>query len=449
MGGAGEAMALEQQRQAQQKKADQQWQGVLKAHQGGQYNRDGFTTDFETAGGFKGLQAMIEHANPDAMQAVSEHYTAIAGMLQETSQQLSTHVNNMLENWSGQSADNFRASAETLYASLDNGSQYATNASTAIFNASSALRHAQKTFPKAPSELDQIGSALGGSSDIQFKQDAATMGLEKAVQKDGGDLSAWEQVHQQAVVVMEELGRQYNNSTFTLNQNKTHDTGAGVWPAPPNVTKPTGPIGNGGGTPRSPRQSGRAGLEPITGGNAGGHDNFRPGQYDGHGYLPGGGGIEGVHGGQPGGTPPGIGGKLDGGIGGLRSGIGGGDHLGGGSQLGGLPGLGMGGGGAGGGAFGGRFGGMGGLGAGLGSDHLGGSAEGGSAHGLSEKAAGAHEGEGAGAAGEGEGMGMGGAGGLGQGKGNKKKRKARAGYLVEDEETWTGNAAANPGVIDF
>jgi hypothetical protein len=66
-----------------------------------------------------------------------------------------------------------------------------------------------------------------------------------------------------------------------------------------------------------------------------------------------------------------------------------------------------------------------------------------------EKAAMGAEGEGAGGAGQGEGMGMGGAGGLGSGSQKKKQRKARAGYLMEDEETWNDNAASNPGVIEF
>ncbi|MFD0330561.1 hypothetical protein ACFQZC_26060 [Streptacidiphilus monticola] len=44
------------------------------------------------------------------------------------------------------------------------------------------------------------------------------------------------------------------------------------------------------------------------------------------------------------------------------------------------------------------------------------------------------------------GMGM---GGLGRGNSSKKKRKARAGYLVEDEETWDVDGEPNPNVIDF
>jgi hypothetical protein len=264
---------------------------------------------------------------------------------------------------------------------------------------------------------------------------------------DGGDLSAWERVHQEAVVVMEGLGAQYNASAASLQPPGSYE-GGHVWPSPaPPISEP--PVGHYGGNPSGPGHAGDASLKPITGGNNGLHDNFKPGANGGNGYLPGGGGVGGIHGGNGGVTDPGIHGKLDGGVGGLKTGIGGDGSLHGGGGAGGVPGLGIGGGGGRGGKFGGGMGGFGGLGAG-GLGKGAGLGEGESAKGLSakEKAALAAEGEGAaGAQGEG-GMGMGGMGGLGQ-AGKKKQRKARAGYLMEDEETWNDNGASNPGVIEF
>ncbi|SEL67060.1 WXG100 family type VII secretion target [Streptacidiphilus jiangxiensis] len=471
MGGAGEAAALAAQQRQRQQAADKQWQTVLDKNKGGRTGLDGFTTDFESAGGYKGLQQMIESASPSAIMDVARHWDNISQSLTSTANELGTHVNTMLEHWTGESADNFRASAAALQESLTNGAQYASNTHYSLGQASQALTTAKQNFPGAPSELDQIGSALGGSSDIQFKQDAAKFGLAQAVKMDGGDLSAWEQVHQEAVVVMEQLGTQYNASAAQLKTPGSH-SGSTVWPAPPEPPQHGGSVGGYGDTPTGPGHAGEAHVTPITGGNGGGHDTFNPGQNGGGGYNPGGGGIDGVHGGQGGGTPPGPGGTLDGGPGGPKSGTGVGGGVTGEPVIGGVTGIGSGGGRGRGGGFGGGVGGVGGLG-GLGGGGLGGGLGGGrlsgaggigsgglaegegmtageGAHGMSEaeKAAIGAEGEGAGGAGQGEPMGMGG-GGMGGGNQNKKKRKARAGYLVEDEETWASNGASNPGVIDF
>ncbi|MEZ0065748.1 uncharacterized protein YukE [Streptacidiphilus sp. MAP12-20] len=469
MGGAGEAAALAAQQRQKQKAADQQWQKVLDANKGGNTGPNGFTTNFEQAGGFYGLKHMIEHADPGAIINVAGHWDSIAKSLNETAAELVTHVNTMLEHWSGASAEAFRTNAGTLHESLTNGAQYASNTHFAMNNAGQALSVAKRDFPGAPSTMDQLGSALGGSSDIQFKQDAAKYGLAQAVKMDGGDLSAWEQVHQQAVVVMESLGTQYNASAAQLVAPPPSRGGVTAWPPPPATPSPV--VGGTGPTPGGPGHGGQVGQKPIIGGNGGGHDTFVPGHSTGVGQYPVGGQFHGIHGGQPGGPPIGVGGTLDGGSGGLHGGSGAGGGLHGGPGAGGVGGIGtgsgaghggfMGGGGVGmgglhGGGLGGRgagFGGgrgrAGGLGRGLDESHGMAGAEG--EHGMTaaEKAklGAAGEGVSGGANGEG-GMGMGG-GGMGSGSGNKKKRKARADYLVEDEETWDVDGDANPGVITF
>ncbi|WP_370124182.1 WXG100 family type VII secretion target [Streptacidiphilus sp. MAP12-33] len=469
-----DANNLRKQNQAAQKSAQQSgdaaWKKALAQNAGGQTGTDGFTTDFEQAGGYQGLKDMVQNADPAAMMDVSTHWGKVADALNEAASGLGTHVNNMLDHWTGDSADAFRANATTLQQSLTNGSQYATNTKVAMTQASLALSSAQGDFPHPPSEWDQMTSSIG-ASDSQFHKDAAQFGIEKALQMDGGDLSAWERVHQQAVVVMERLGRQYNASAAQLQGPGSIETGTTVWPSPPPPAQDNPPVNPYGDNPTGPRHVGDASVQPITGGNGGGHDSFNPGQSGGGGFTPGGGGITGVHGGQGGTTPPGVGGTLDGGLGGPKSGIGAGGGLHGGPGFGGVGGVGTGSGGGrggfGGGAGVGGFGGLGGGGlggGGLGGGRLSGAGLGGSglaegegmaagegANGMSaaEKAALGAEGEGAGGAGQGEPMGMGGGGGMGSGSQNKKKRKARAGYLVEDEETWNANGASNPGVIDF
>lgn len=466
---AQQAAAAAKKRQQEQAAADAQWKKVLQANAGGRTGRAGFTTDFENAGGYDGLRKMIEDADPGAMSAVSGHWGAVANSLQETAGELVTHVNTMLEHWTGATADAFRQNASTLHDSLVNGSQYAANTKNAMHDASVALSTAKGDFPGPPSDWDRFTSSFG-ASDVQFKNDAAQYGLSEALQKDGSQLSAWERVQQKAVVVMEQLGQSYNDATAQLGSTPgVIGQGGGAWPPPPSPPSGSGSIGSGGGTPSGPGQGGNVALKPITGGDGGGTDNFTPGTGAGGTVLPGGGGYGGIHGGQPPGGGLGAGGTLDGGPGGLRSGPGAGGGIGGGYGAGGVGGLG-GGSGVGGGGLGGGGGvvGMGGLGSGLGgggafgggvgSDGLGGglaegegmtSGEGTGATGAAEGAAALGEGEGvAGGSGE-SGMGMGGMGGLGSQSGKKKQRKARAGYLVEDEETWEVEGQVNPGVITF
>ncbi|RAG85428.1 hypothetical protein DN069_11665 [Streptacidiphilus pinicola] len=424
--------------QSSQAQGNKDWKTYLDQTNGGQSGGQG-TTAWEEVPGYYNLKQMIESTDPAAMMTVSQHWGSISTMLSETADELKTHVTNMLGHWSGQSADAFRQNANDLLTSLSNGSSYATIAQNAMSTASTALSETLDNFPHPPSNMDKLEHT--GGSDAQFHQDALKYGLEQAVQMDGGQLSAWERVHQQAVVAMQQLGTQYNASASEMKNVPGSQDHSTVWPPPPSNVNPN-PVGPTGPTPTGPNGGGNVPIKPIGGGT-------NPQPHPIH--------INPIHGPTPihtgpihnpgpihtGGPVTPIGhGKLDG-VGGLHSGVGGGGGGFGGGGAGGLGGLGAGGGGLGGGGLAGGMGGMSGLGAGaLGKGT--GSGEGG----LKEKA-GLGEGEGAGA-GEGEGgMGMGGAGGLGSGNKKKKERKARAGYLVEDEETWTDKGASNPGVIEF
>ncbi|MEY9845244.1 uncharacterized protein YukE [Streptacidiphilus sp. BW17] len=451
---AGDSYYYEQQayqeQQKEQKAADAQWKKALQANAGGQTGDAGFTTNFEAAKGFEALQAMVRDADPGAISQAALNWGYIADNLHDTAKQLGGIVNDVLEHWTGQTADAFRHNATQLHTSLVNGAGYASNTKEAMTSASTALGIAKDNFPHAPSEMAQIGSSLGGSSNIQFENDAAKYGLAKAVQMDGGQLSVWEQVHQQAVVVMEGLGTQYNQSTLKLSSTPGGGTlgDVGTWPAPPVTQVPGPPSGTVTGTPSGPGQAGNVPLKPITGGNATG-GTFTPGVNNGGSVLPGGGGVGGIHGGAPGGNGWGIGGKLDGVSGGLHSGLGAGGGFGGGGGVGGVGGLGVGGGAGGVGLGGGGMVGMSGLGAGGMTGGTGSGSASGEAAGVSEEGAMAGEGEGAAGAGGESGMGAGGLGGLANAAGKKKQRKSRAEYLVEDEETWGVDTPVNPGVITF
>ncbi|MBF9070402.1 WXG100 family type VII secretion target [Streptacidiphilus fuscans] len=436
------------QQQEEQKQGDAAWQKYLQQNPGGKTGNAGFTTNFEAAKGYDALKAMIHDADPVAMRTAGDHWGSVASELKATAQQLTSSVNTTLEHWSGATAEAFRQSAADLNTSLNNGSQYAANTQTAMYSASDALLSAQRNFPAKPGFWDKVGDAFGGESDVQFHEDALKYGLAKAIQMDGGQLNAMEERHQEAVLLMEQLGQSYNDATAQLvPPTGSRGEPVTVWPPAP-TTQPTPPIGTGTTPPAPPNQGGDVAMKPITGGGVHG-GTFTPHVNNGdpHQYhvnpilLP-------PHGGR-GGNNWGIGTKLDGVSGGLHSGVGTGGGFGGGGGVGGVGGLGVGGGAGGAGFGGGGMVGMSGLG---GSSLSGGAGSGtaaGEAAGVSEEGAMAAEGEGAsGASGE-SGMGAGGLGGLANAAGKKKQRKGRADYLVEDEETWGVDAPVNPGVITF
>jgi WXG100 family type VII secretion target len=388
------------------------------------------------------------NAKPHRMHEVADAWKQVHTGLSETAQELGTHVNNLLEHWTGQSADAFRAQAQQLHTSLTNGTQYAQNTETAMRNAADALSEAQGAMPSDPSWWDRFSRKMTTeSTDVQFRLDAAHYGLNKAIQMDGSQLTANGEAYQKGVVVMETLAGKYNAQTAALQNGAPQRSNTdGVWPAPVaphprTVTQPSdstpasphqesistnGPGASGrykgiGGvnTPGSPNLSGTGGT-----GISGGVQTTRP-SNDTIPITS----IDGIHGGVPvptGNTP--VAGVPGGSF--QTSGIIGGSPIGGSSV------------------------GMFGIG-GVSSGALGAS------EGAGEELSGMSEGEtsglglgktgAVGASAEEEGASsermMGGMGGLGRGSQRKKKRKDRPSYLVEDEETWALDETPSPPVI--
>ncbi len=239
MSGVGDAQAAKAQAAAnaaqakQQAAADAQWKKALAANAGG--GDSGFTTNFEASHGLDGLRAMIESADPDGIHTVSQHWSSVGDDLTSISKGLGTHVNNLLEHWSGSSADAFRASATSLNESLTNGAAYANNTSTVLEGASQGPGQGQDGHATRPQLLGEgVTELTSESGDIQFKEDAAKLGLKQAIDLDGGQLSANEEAQQKAVLVMEKLGKAYNHSTSNLNPppSKEHIEGRVAAPSP-------------------------------------------------------------------------------------------------------------------------------------------------------------------------------------------------------------------------
>ena len=198
----------------------------------------GYLTDFTApaVGGLHGLRAMIEHADPAALDAVADHWTAVSGALLAARTDVHAHTAAALEHWSGPAADGFAARARQLQDSLSNGAAYAGNANTAITSASSALRTAQRAMPQAPSEWQKISRRLTTESgDQQFTTDLHNgLNRESALTLDATQLSATEQRHQQAILVMQTLEQSYTKATTTLGTAPAGSIEAErVWPPPP------------------------------------------------------------------------------------------------------------------------------------------------------------------------------------------------------------------------
>jgi uncharacterized protein YukE len=436
---------------AQKAREQQRRQQILAQTHGGHNAITGFTTNFEAAGGLHNLKNMIDNAQPDALDHVVTRWQAIHTALSTAQQDLIKHTAAALQTWSGPAAEQFNQRSAQLQESLGNAAEYATQTASAMREAATALRTAK-------TQMDGIhdtgfwdkASRWGATSDSQFKADLKSgIDLGTALQLDGSQLNAEEERHQQAVLVMEQLGSGYNNSSNWLQKNKPPIGGNSTVypPAPPNnynpVSRPGGtPTGPQSGSPTTPGVSNGAGKVKGAG------DVGALSPNTGAGVTPGG-TVSPVSGGTVSKLPSAPSTSVDGITGGIPVASGSGGLGGGAGGASGLAGLGSGGAaGLGGGGMAGFGLGAGGLGAG---GRLGGSlaSEGAAAgeEGLAaERALAAEE-----AAGRGEGAGtngmMGGMGGLGRGNGRKNKRKQRAAYLVEDEETWQQSDKPNPPVI--
>lgn len=463
MSGAYDAQQL---RQAQQQQEQQRRASILAKTHGGHEGPTGYTTDFTAShvGGLDGLRAMIESANPDVLDNVATNWAAIKKGLLAAQADFQTHTSAALQHWEGSAADGFATRAQQLHDSLGNGALYADNAHTGVTSAATALRAAQKAMPKDPSEWQKISrKATSETSDSQFNADLKSgMSRQVALELDGGNLSATEEAHQRAIVVMQTLEGSYAVSAKTIGPAPGHFENQTVWPPPPATVTHDPVTDPDGGTPAGPNAPGSLRLaEDGNPSNGGSEYGLTPGQSTGGSEIDPGGVGDGISGGeklppepQPGTTLTGV----DGGLGATYGGASGGP---GGVSVGSVSGLG------------GGDGNQNGSGSGYGligsAAGLGGAAYGGAAgagatgaladeygEGMARSAAGSGfveeesdqstAGVGAGEDSESE-MGMGGMpGGMG-GQGKKRKRRPRPHYLVEDPEHWASGVTANPPVI--
>ncbi|MBC3844083.1 hypothetical protein GXW82_39475 [Streptacidiphilus sp. 4-A2] len=276
--------AIDDARDLQQQTTQNNRARILAETDGGHAGPTGYTTDFTASGigGLDGLRAMVEHADPSALDTVAGHWTSVSKALSAVQTDFQTHTSAALENWTGAAADGFAARAQQLHASLGNGAQYAQNTSTGVAAASAALKTAKQNMPTAPSEWQQFSRKMTSESgDQQFEADLRNgISRSAALKLDGGQLSAMEERHQQAIVVMQTLEGEYHSAAKTIGPAPNKPVGGEtVWPPPPATVKHSPVTGTDGEPVAGPNSAGPLRLAqdgtPDRGGSA---DGFVPGQ---------------------------------------------------------------------------------------------------------------------------------------------------------------------------
>lgn len=427
--------------------------------------------------GINALRAMIEHANPGAIETSGHHWRASADRLGGEDgrggirKAFMDAVDHASAHWEGSAAQAFRREAGKVLEKIDKTYQHSRNVESTLIGTRSSgpevgvahnLREAKKAMAKIhdPGVVDRATDEHG--DDSQFKRDMENpkMDTRMALELNRDSLSLSKERQVEAVIVMDELAAHYEGHKSRLRQGTGPGTG-GDWPVDPATNPPPPPVRmpvTGGThphqstTPKMPHGAGggavpegfgspnvhRPNLPVTTGLDSVQGSTLTPPVSGGGGIgggVPGGGhGVSGGTGGFPAGAvPPGVigmPGRMGGGGARGVSGAGG--------MRGGMPGAGAGG------AKAGAKGGAAGR-SGPQARTRGGlvGKPGGPAGGAKQGGSGLHRSRG------GKQAAAGAAGAQGKGKGDKERTTGqRPDYLVEDEETWTPQRNVAPRVIE-
>lgn len=493
-------MTAEEREQAREDARQEDRQEGLQEHQGEAQSYQHANEAFGTETPFleyslNGLKGMLASTSADGIQGVGENWKKVHDQLVGPDGsgsgdcaygELKRAVDNVLEHWEGESANQFRTQANKILQDIFNTGTHCENVSTATKQAADDLRtqKAKVDALEEPNWFERAGDRLTdmGRDDAFTQEQIANKDLPKDVLADLEEdyLSEGMEVKLQAANMMETLGRSYVQYQKRIKPTEGRDGGNNdIPPSSPAIPMPapippfsgssptpgtsggrkgwsTGPASGNRLTPvtTGPRDVGISGgkqvpvsqtkIDSMPTGITGGGPDTVPGGGSVRGTGPGGGvsgpgTTGGPGGGMLGATPGGRGGTA----GGARSGIRG-------STPGGTAGRG--------GATGG-FRGMGGMGGGAGGGGRGGAGAGGrgplarAKGGVAGAAKGITGGRPATPGGTGLGRGRGGASGNGNGArggmlagrmgssqrpgDDEREQGDRPDYLVEDEETWT------------
>ncbi|WP_370118265.1 WXG100 family type VII secretion target [Streptacidiphilus sp. MAP12-33] len=137
---------------------------------------------------------MIAESDPGTLDTVAARWAAVDVALRQAQEDLLHHTRAATDHWSGTAADAFTARAQRIHASLGNGADFASHASSGVSYAAEALRAARETMPPEPASLEGVVSV----------EQAGAVGTTAS--------ALHEEQRQQAVAVMELLEERYGKA---------------------------------------------------------------------------------------------------------------------------------------------------------------------------------------------------------------------------------------------
>ncbi|WP_070018071.1 WXG100 family type VII secretion target, partial [Streptomyces nanshensis] len=241
-------------------------------------------TDF-TAHDIDQLKGMIEHANPDGVDQIGKHWKRVHDKLvgsggggspsgDSAYGQLKKAVDNVLEHWEGESANQFRTKANKILQQIANSATHASNVSQVMTRASDDLRTQRDAISKIekPSWFSKAWDCVtdSGRDDKYTEQDVKSGNIPKDLiaQANEGYIGAEKEEQLKAVAIMENLGRSYVGYGQRLKSNPGVGDGRDdIPPSDPTTPMPT-PIPATSGSSATPSASGRVNSKTDAGSTA-------------------------------------------------------------------------------------------------------------------------------------------------------------------------------------
>ncbi|NLU76537.1 hypothetical protein HCC61_28600 [Streptomyces sp. HNM0575] len=228
-------------------------------------------TDFTTHD-IDQLKGMIEHANPDGVDGIGKNWKRVHDKLvgeggggspsgDSAYGQLKKAVDDVLEHWEGESANQFKAKAERILQQITNSASHAHNVSQVMTQASDDLRTQRDAISKIekPSWFSKAWDCVtdSGRDDKYTEQDIKSGNIPKDLiaQANEGYIGAEKEEQLKAVAIMENLGRSYVGYGQRI-KTPVDPPDQGVPPSNPQTPMPV-PIPAPSGSASTPSSGGR------------------------------------------------------------------------------------------------------------------------------------------------------------------------------------------------
>ncbi|MDT0378825.1 hypothetical protein RM572_08560 [Streptomyces sp. DSM 42041] len=276
-------MTAEEREQVQQEareesrdEAVQQHQGTSAAYQHAneQYGLETTFLDYS----LDGLKGMLASSNAAGIEGVSANWKKTHDQLVGADGsgsgdcaygQLKKAVDNVLEHWEGESANQFRTKANEILRNIYNTGTHCDTVSAATKQAAEDLRNQKQRIDELeePNWFERAGDFLGdaGRDDSYTQEDIQNKNLPKDVlaQIDENYLSEGMEVKLQAAAIMETLGRNYVAYQKRIKPDGGQDDQQAIPPSNPAIPMPA-PIPAFSGSSSTPSASGKRNWSATT-----------------------------------------------------------------------------------------------------------------------------------------------------------------------------------------